>query len=67
MRVRWLSLSRQLGRGCRCDVLFEDVRVPEDHLLGEFNRGREFLARMNVWSKVKTAAKSLGIARAAFE
>lgn len=49
------------------EVLFEDARIPRDNLLGEFNGGRDFLHRMGVGSKVKTAAKSLGIARAAYE
>ena len=56
-----------LRTNMNCDVLFEDARIPADSLVGELNRGRTFLHRMNVGSKAKTAAKSLGIARAAYE
>ena len=56
-----------LRTNMNCEVLFEDARILEDDLLGELNRGREFLHRMSKGSKAKTAAKSLGIARAAYE
>ncbi len=49
------------------EVVLEDLRVPEDHLLGERDGGREMMRAMGGGSKAKTAAKSLGIARAAFE
>ena len=56
-----------LRTNMNCEVLFEDARILRDELLGDLNGGREFLHRMNQGSKVKTAAKSLGIARAAYE
>jgi acyl-CoA dehydrogenase len=49
------------------DLTFENCRIPADYLLGEVNRGREFIHRFSAGSAAKEAAKALGIARAALE
>lgn len=56
-----------LRTNMNCEVLLEGARVPKSNLVGEWNRGAAFLHTMGAGAKVKTAAKSLGIARAAYE
>lgn len=57
--------------GIRCnqnaEIILEDCRVPHDDMLGELNAGHDAMRAMGGGSKAKTAAKSLGIARAAYE
>jgi alkylation response protein AidB-like acyl-CoA dehydrogenase len=48
-------------------VTYEDVRVPENYLLGEIGEGlRQTLAVLD-WGRVGIAALSVGLAQAAFE
>lgn len=66
------SASRPLDKvGIRlnqnADLTFENCRIPADFLLGEVDRGREFVHRFSAGSAAKEAAKALGIARAALE
>lgn len=49
------------------DLTFDNCRIPADFLLGEVDRGREFIHRYSAGSAAKEAAKALGIARAALE
>ena len=49
------------------DLTFENCRIPADQLLGEVDRGRDFIHRFSAGSGAKEAAKALGIARAALE
>ncbi len=49
------------------EILFENCEIPADNVLGGFNKGKSFGTRMSRGSRVKTAAKSLGVARAAYE
>lgn len=48
-------------------VVFRDVEVPADHLIGELNGGGEIFDAMMVPERLTSAAASLGIARAALE
>lgn len=49
------------------DLTFANCRIPADYILGEVDRGREFIHRFSAGSAAKEAAKALGIARAALE
>lgn len=49
------------------DLTFKNCRIPADFILGEVDKGREFIHRFSAGSTAKEAAKSLGIARAALE
>lgn len=49
------------------EIVLTDCRIPAGNLVGELNRGMESLARMSAGSKVKTATKAFGVARAAYE
>lgn len=48
-------------------VVFRDVRVPAENLIGELNGGAEIFNAMMVPERLTSAAASLGIARAALE
>jgi len=49
------------------DLTFENCRIPADYILGEVDRGRDFIHQYSAGSTAKEAAKALGIARAALE
>ncbi|MGH9103819.1 MAG: acyl-CoA dehydrogenase family protein [Acidimicrobiales bacterium] len=49
------------------ELIFEDCRVPKDNLVGKLNDGRRLREATFVGSKAKEAARSLGVARAAYE
>jgi acyl-CoA dehydrogenase len=49
------------------ELVFEDCRVPSDNLVGGLHEGQQFRIRFNRGSKSREAARSLGIARAAYE
>jgi alkylation response protein AidB-like acyl-CoA dehydrogenase len=49
------------------DLTFDNCRIPADYILGEVDRGREFIHPFSAGSAAKEAAKALGIARAALE
>lgn len=49
------------------DLTFENCRIPADFILGEVDKGRQFIHRFSAGSAAKEAAKALGIARAALE
>ena len=50
-----------------CDLYLEDVRVPEEHLIGEKNEGFMHVVQgLNV-GRVNVAARCVGLARAALE
>jgi acyl-CoA dehydrogenase len=49
------------------DLTFDNCRIPADYILGEVDRGREFIHHFSAGSAAKEAAKALGIARAALE
>ena len=49
------------------ELIFEDCRVPKENLVGGLNEGQQFRHRFNRGSKSREAARTLGIARAAYE
>ncbi|MGV6873124.1 acyl-CoA dehydrogenase family protein [Pseudochelatococcus sp. B33] len=49
------------------DIVFENCRIPRTNLLGEINRGSAVVHRFGRGTKVKGAARAVGIARSAFE
>jgi alkylation response protein AidB-like acyl-CoA dehydrogenase len=49
------------------EIAFENLRIPRDNLVGKVNEGQAFRFRFNRGSKCREAARSLGIARAAYE
>jgi alkylation response protein AidB-like acyl-CoA dehydrogenase len=49
------------------ELVFEDCRVPRENLVSGLNEGQQFRIRFNRGSKSREAARSLGIARAAYE
>jgi acyl-CoA dehydrogenase len=49
------------------ELVFEDCRVPKDNLVGGLHEGQQFRVRFNRGSKSRESARSLGIARAAYE
>ncbi len=49
------------------EIILEDCRIPQDNVLGRLNGGRSMGTRFSAGSRTKTAAKSLGIARAALQ
>ena len=49
------------------EIILEDCRVPEGNLLGDLHGGIAMRERLGAGSKVKEAAKSLGVARAAYD
>jgi len=48
-------------------ILFRDVRVPEENIIGREGQGGEIFYRMMIPERMTTAAGSLGIARSALE
>lgn len=48
-------------------IVFKDLPVPEDHLVGAENRGYDVFNRMMVPERLTTASGSLGVATAALE
>jgi alkylation response protein AidB-like acyl-CoA dehydrogenase len=48
-------------------VTYQDVRVPENYLLGEVGEGLHQTFSILDWGRVGIAALSIGLARAAFE
>ena len=48
-----------------CELTFEDVRVPEENLLGEVGKGFELAQRWLVNNRVTYAAAVIGVAQAA--
>ncbi len=63
-RVYGLMGTRGGGTG---RVLFRDVRVPRENLLGEENAAADIFYRMMVPERLTSAAGALGMARAALE
>src|SRR5690606_28706292 len=48
------------------ELFFDDVRVPEDHLLGEEGKGWGVMLSSVVKSRISAAAQGVGLARAAY-
>ncbi|MFX0114444.1 MAG: acyl-CoA dehydrogenase family protein [Candidatus Hodarchaeota archaeon] len=63
-KVYGLMGSRGGGTG---RILFQNVEVPEENLVGELNAGGEIFNRMMVPERMTSAAGALGAARAALE
>ncbi len=67
--VKVADAGRKLG--CRLmpigEVVFEQVRVPLDHLVGEENRGYDQVAAFSNESRILAAAQALGMAQGAFD
>ncbi|MBW1674025.1 MAG: acyl-CoA/acyl-ACP dehydrogenase [Deltaproteobacteria bacterium] len=61
------TLLKTLSRNKQCEVLFDNVRVPEDNILGEPDRG--WLAMKDLLEKAAVArcAKMVGGAQAVFD
>ena len=49
------------------ELSFEDVRVPEGGLLGPLNKGFNILMKMYETARIQFAARSIGVAQAAFD
>ncbi len=49
------------------EIIFEDVRVPKENLLGKVGDGARILQRTLIYNRAGTGAISVGIARGAFE
>jgi alkylation response protein AidB-like acyl-CoA dehydrogenase len=55
-------------RGCVVgEVAFDEVRVPENHLLGEVNRGFHIMLEAFNFERVILGGSGLGVARSAFD
>ncbi|MCL5959384.1 MAG: acyl-CoA dehydrogenase family protein [Chloroflexi bacterium] len=70
----WPGVSagkKELKMGIRSshtgDVVFDDVRVPVENLVGSENRGFSLCMRMLDWSRPMVASMAVGVARAALE
>ena len=61
------SATFGLRNGPHMNVVFEDVRLPFDHMVGEEGKGVRQAATVLNHSRTLAGAVSLGIARAAFE
>jgi alkylation response protein AidB-like acyl-CoA dehydrogenase len=68
-----LTISRDIGKlGYKgpesCEVVLDDVRVPQDHLLGEVEgRGlQQALSALEV-GRINVAARAVGVAQAAYD
>ncbi|HEX2886124.1 acyl-CoA dehydrogenase family protein [Vineibacter terrae] len=61
------SATFGLRNGPHMNVVFADVRVPLDHLIGEEGKGVRQAVTVLDYSRTMAAAISIGIARAAFE
>jgi alkylation response protein AidB-like acyl-CoA dehydrogenase len=48
-------------------VIYEDVRVPKNYLLGEIGQGLQQTLQVLDWGRVSIGALSVGLAQAAFE
>lgn len=49
------------------ELVFEDCRIPRGNLLGEVDRGHQLYEAVAHASKVKEAARALGVVRSAYE
>ena len=73
MSLPGVTVSRDLGKlGYKgtesCEVVFEDVRVPVEHLLGGVEgRGLQHVLSALETGRINIAARSLGIAQAALD
>jgi len=56
-----------LRNGPHVELVLKDVRIPEDHLIGDENAGMKTVLRNLNYSRTLNAAISIGIARTAFE
>jgi alkylation response protein AidB-like acyl-CoA dehydrogenase len=61
--------ENKMGHRCSdtSEVIFDNVRVPSDHLLGQEGEGFKIAMRTLDKSRAGIAASAVGIARAAFE
>jgi alkylation response protein AidB-like acyl-CoA dehydrogenase len=50
-----------------CEVILDDVRVPEENVIGEVNQGFQIAMRTLDFSRPTIAAQALGIAQGAFD
>jgi acyl-CoA dehydrogenase len=66
-KVGGLSMSKipVIRSWSPCELTFEDVRVPEENLLGEVGRGFELAQRWLVNNRVTYAAAVIGVGQAA--
>lgn len=49
------------------DVWFEDVAVPQEHLLGDFGEGLHIALQALAWGRVLVGVSGVGMAQAAFD
>ena len=49
------------------EIILENCRVPKDNLASPLNGGSAYRSKISPGSRVKTATKALGVARAAYE
>jgi len=50
-----------------CDIIFENARVPQDHLLGKVGDGARLLQTTLAYNRAGAGAIAVGMARGAFE
>lgn len=67
VQVKYLYQLMGTRGGGTGRVVFDDVEVPTDNLVGELNRGADVFDVMMVPERLTSAAASLGMARAALE
>ncbi|MFX1514100.1 MAG: acyl-CoA dehydrogenase family protein [Promethearchaeota archaeon] len=62
-------LERKLGLhgSSTGELIFENYRVPAEHLLGRINKGFPLILRALTGSRIDIAAQSVGIAKAAYK
>ncbi len=63
------SVEKKMGQRASdtCQIIFEDCRIPADHLLGEEGQGYRIALGNLEGGRIGIAAQSVGMARAAYE
>lgn len=67
LRVEYLYGLMGTRGGGTARILFDDVRVPADNLIGPLNGGAQVFNRMMVPERLTSAAGAVGLGRAALE
>jgi alkylation response protein AidB-like acyl-CoA dehydrogenase len=52
-----------IGNDRQCEVIFDQARVPKDHLLGKLNRGWDIVERILQYATLAECAEMLGLAQ----
>lgn len=67
LRIGRIEDKSGIRMNTNAEIIYENCEIPADNMLGAFNKGKSFGSKMSHGSRVKTAAKSLGVAVAAYE